>query len=56
VTNTNQLKVTWLPVAYDGGSVVTSYSLEIDDGQGGAYLPVYNNNYLLFEYTISQGI
>lgn len=57
VTSTEVIKVLWdeITPGNDGGSEVTSYSLEIDDGTGGDFTPVVGleNGYLLLEYTIT---
>lgn len=58
VTSVNKIKVSWLEIAEDGSSEITSYSLEIDDGTGGEFTPVigYLTEYLKLEYTITSNI
>lgn len=58
VTNGSRIKVTWNELADNGGSDIQSYSVEIDDGQGGDFKSVIGeySNYLRLEYTIIEGI
>jgi len=43
ITNDRRLKIDIAPVdpADDGGAPILSYSLELDDGQGGQFVAVY---------------
>ena len=59
-TATDQISVTYgvtSPPA-DGGSPILSYSLEIDDGQGGSFTKLvgFSSNSLLTSYTVTSGI
>jgi len=54
-TGPTQIKVTWLAPADNGGDEITSYSLEIDDGQGSDFAAVIGleSPYLLLYYTVT---
>ena len=58
VTSTTKIKVTWQEVTEDGSSEVLSYSLEIDDGTGGDFMPVvgFLTDYLKHEFTLTNNI
>ena len=58
VTDTETIKVTWAEPTDNGGDEITSYSLEIDDGTGGDFtrLVGYEEDYLLFKYTLREGV
>jgi len=48
VSTASAIKVSWSAIVNDGFSEITSYSLEMDDGQGGDFTPVvgYLSDYL----------
>jgi len=58
VTSVNKIKVSWAKVTEDGSSEILSYSLEIDDGTGGDFIPVvgFNTDYLKTEFTVTSNI
>ena len=58
MTDETRIKVTWTAPADNGGSAIQSYSLEMDDGQGGDFVVLVGltKDYLLFFYTKSEGI
>jgi len=41
VSSASQLKISYAAITDNGGSPILSYSLEIDDGQGGPFQPLY---------------
>jgi hypothetical protein len=58
VTSTSRVKININPVAGDGGSPITSYSLEVDDGRGGPFVPMYGilTDSLSLTYTFTHGV
>lgn len=57
VTNTQEIQIliTAIAVTGDGGAPITSYSLEVDNGMGGNFVPVYGvyTNSLSLTYTFT---
>jgi hypothetical protein len=58
VSTGSKLKIDYNTVTATGGSPLLTYSLEIDDGQGGDFVPLYGivSNTLTTTYTITNGI
>ena len=58
VTSINKVKIDIQSVANDGGSPIVSYSLEVDDGQGGNFIPVfgYLSNSMALSYTFTNNV
>ena len=58
VTGTQAIKAVWTELADNGGSEITSYSLEIDDGTGGDFVAVVGlkQSYLRLYYTADKNI
>lgn len=54
VTGIDRIKVTWNEVADNGGSTILSYSIEMDNGEGGDFviLAGYDTDYLQLYYTV----
>ncbi len=57
VTSTDIIKVNWNYTSYNGGSAILSYSLEMDDGNGGDFKAVIGRrpDYMLQSYRITGG-
>lgn len=55
VTTDSIVKIDCTTVSGNGGSAITSYSLEIDNGMGGDYVAVYgvDTNSLSLTYTFT---
>jgi len=58
VTNGQRIKVIWQEPADNGGAIIESYGLEIDDGKGGDFVSLIGEsvNYLRLDFTIEKGI
>jgi hypothetical protein len=58
VSSTSVIRVSWTAVVDDGFSEITSYSLEMDDGQGGDFKPVVGHlsDFLGLSYTITSNV
>jgi hypothetical protein len=58
VTNNKKVKIDISAVAGNGGSTIVSYSLEVDNGDGGDFIPVYGvlTPSLSLTYTFTSGV
>ena len=58
LTNTQQVRLLIDPVSSNGGTPITSYSLELDDGFGGSFVPLYGVAFPSFvtSYTKARGV
>ena len=58
VSTSNLLRITYSGVTNNGGSPVISYSLEVDDGLGGDFVPLYGDvvSTMTLSYTYSFNI
>lgn len=58
VTSTNIIKIDYTVITSNGGSPIISYSLEVDDGMGGNFVPLFgvNTTSLSLTYTFTNGV
>lgn len=58
ITSSTRIKVDVATISDNGGSTLLSYSIEMDDGQGGDFITLYGDtvNSLSTTFTVFKGI